>query len=302
MFPPPEDKFDTLHGEYRYEMNGSPSQMSDEVVRTIINTIRELSKDHMYVAVAGIRVHNMDVTPPLWPVRTGRATKLYAFSQHFDEFPVATEVSILWWDRNGRHFRLMDLPMEICSTIFRHILGENIYPVAPYDSTRRAYQVLLGLKEVNIPEAEDAGARPDAPNYAILGVNKQVRREAVCAGWEGTRKQFTAVHMLERVLSTTATPCSYNWLNRVHLNFSIGGLFHFFGVEIDPVVHITAARSMGHLLQGVDTLKHLELFFRSPYESGSSDGNPWSEYYRANHWRQWFTESAVFQSMAEHPC
>ena len=174
MFPPPNDKLRTLHGDYRYQFRGPPHQMNDEVVRMAIGLIHELSKQDMIFGAAGFRIHNMDSTHPIWPCPGSGAIKLYAFQQALEEFPIATEITIcrgarelttdnilvwkkwrgelakaerwtplkewllklpipsfplegtmrdgvlrfvryqqLWWDRQGKPFRLMGLPLEI---------------------------------------------------------------------------------------------------------------------------------------------------------------------------------------------
>ncbi|KAL1801663.1 hypothetical protein ACET3X_002005 [Alternaria dauci] len=94
MYPPPDDKLGTTHREYRYTFKGPPRQMDDPLIRMIIRTIRKLSKDHMLVAAAEIWPHNLDETPPIWPGRAGGATKLYAFTQLFEEFPLAAEICV----------------------------------------------------------------------------------------------------------------------------------------------------------------------------------------------------------------
>ena len=95
MLPPPKDKLDTSHKEYRYELKAPPRQMDDEVVKIIIKAIQYLNKKRMMFAAANFWPHNMDETRPLWPGRAKSARKLYAFTQTFVEFPLAAEVTLL---------------------------------------------------------------------------------------------------------------------------------------------------------------------------------------------------------------
>jgi hypothetical protein len=92
MCPPP-DKVNTFHNEYRYKLSGPTRQNDDLVMELMIKLIMYIRKHKMLFAAANIWPHHLDTTPPLWPGRVV-ATKLYAFTQALEEFPLATEVSI----------------------------------------------------------------------------------------------------------------------------------------------------------------------------------------------------------------
>lgn len=97
----------------------------------------------------------------------------------------------IWWSKTGKSFPLRKLPKEMRLLVFRHVLGENIYPEDLYYPVTQEYKAVFGTKinygspeHYNHPEelGRDAIQRPDMPNYRILAVSKQVRREALEAG------------------------------------------------------------------------------------------------------------------------
>lgn len=170
---------------------------------------------------------------------------------------------------------MFKLPQELRANIFRHVVGENIYPEDHYDPISRQSKVVFrpkycvhGPERYNHPEGlgHNAIQRPDLPNYRILAVSKQVRREALEAGWMGTYKHFLAARHLFAALGADVKPTEFNWLSKVHLNFTVKKYFEFFGLRINPQVHIVEANSMGRRLQGLTKrrLEHLELYFRDP--------------------------------------
>ena len=337
MYPPPENKMFTSHRDYRYTLNGPPRQMNDALIRMVIKAIRELSKDHMLFAATRIWPHNLDETLPIWPGHAGGAVKLYAFTQSFEEFPMATEIRVargtttlttdnvqirkkwkgkgadrepwtelkrwllelpipaqithgtdnrgiprvilaqqLWWSKRGKSFRLMSLPIEIRLIIFQHALGENIYPRTYYDYITNQDMVCLGSSKHVVPnpiEEPNSAARSDAPNYAVLLLNKGLRDEALRAGYQDSRKHFTSHFHLQSVINASPTS-PYKLLSRIHLHFNLSHYFEFFGINTQPVIQHSVSRSHGSILQGVPELRHLELFFPSPY-GPDQNKTPW---------------------------
>jgi hypothetical protein len=117
----------------------------------------------------------LDTDPPLWPGPAKGATgrrKLYAFTQAFEEFPLAAEILIprgtkelkvdkilvrnkrqtqrvgirhsvprilhcqqIWWSITGKKFPLLSLPAHLRALIFKHALGTNIHPDIRYNQT-----------------------------------------------------------------------------------------------------------------------------------------------------------------------
>jgi hypothetical protein len=95
--PPPKDKLN-YRGKYKLEdCPDYPGQQRDPVIRTIIDLIRQLSKEDIGVAAAGIRVWALTNAPPLWPITpaSNRPVKFYAFKAYYGEFPISVPISLI---------------------------------------------------------------------------------------------------------------------------------------------------------------------------------------------------------------
>jgi len=366
MFPPPEDKLQTTQEEYRYEFTGPPRQRDDQVIQLMIKVIQFLNKRHMLFAAANVWPHALDTSPPLWPGRAKGANKLYAFTQAFEEFPLAAEVTILrgaleltpgkvfvrrkgqgqdghqqpwtplihwllqlpdpdrlttgvtrrgvprmlhcqqvWWQKTGMCFPLLRLPAELRALVYRHALGENIYPHTRYDQSLGTEKLTLGSIYYNVPIEQGRqpaiAARSDPPNYEILALSKSIRKEALKAVWVGTWKHFVRPSYFADALGANVIPLTYAWLTRLHLNFSSEDYFSFFGVSIDPNVSLSPANSKGQLLSNISELRHLELSFRKPYDI-HRNRNPWSTFRDHNRHHTWFQVDQKYRSMPSIPC
>jgi hypothetical protein len=359
-FPPPPDKYNTTHREYKYEMPGPSPQLHDRVLGTMINIMRVHCRANMLFAASKIRIFNLDDSPPLAPSQP-TAIKSYAFKQWGEEFPFAVDITLqgspllsentilirykekpryqhqkpwmtfrkfldsfpiphhmihnvdyklqirfqqTWWSRNGKCFPLMDeaLPAEVRSIIYRHVLGENVYPAVDGTSkvTFGSMSANLSWGDINSPERfdeDDIMKRSDFPNYNILYVNSRVTHKALKTAWEAGYKHFVKPHLFESALASIRPP-AYNWLNRIHLNFDLSDFFMFFGIHIDPIVRIDQSQSVRTLFEGLPArgLKHLELYFRDPYRypeyTYASDNssvyihgspNPWNAFFEDAH-------------------
>jgi hypothetical protein len=99
-----------------------------------------------------------------------------------------------WWCKNGKVFRLMDLPQEIRFIILKHALGGFIHPAVIYNPSSSKYQVTLGCTSHNNPEKMNyissesnwdnlqAEKKFSSPNFSPPRVNKQIHGEALTAG------------------------------------------------------------------------------------------------------------------------
>ncbi|KAF2276772.1 uncharacterized protein EI97DRAFT_417785 [Westerdykella ornata] len=223
----------------------------------------------------------------------------------------------VWWRCNGKHFPLMDLPTELYFEVLRHALGGEIHPfviggpdmhLETRTVPRRGGQshVVLGRQAYSSRENAVPGTEP--PNYALLRVSKQVRREALNAAWVGTRKCFVTPPSFFKVISLAHKPSAqYNWISKVELDFTISDWFDFFGVEIHPALHASAGFSMGPLLQGINTLKSLRLRFRSPYGGrhyykNMMDPNPWQWFQALYKHTDWFQSNEMYRDMRTSIC
>jgi hypothetical protein len=100
MYPPPEEKYSTLHGEYKYEFPGTARQ-ADPVLEGMKTTIQGLEVDDIVMANTRITVYNLTQSPPIWPRdrNTNINVKMYAFKTWRYEFPSAVPISIAQYAR-----------------------------------------------------------------------------------------------------------------------------------------------------------------------------------------------------------
>ncbi|KAF1967071.1 hypothetical protein BU23DRAFT_406350, partial [Bimuria novae-zelandiae CBS 107.79] len=162
----------------------------------------------------------------------------------------------IWWSRNGKHFPLMCLPRELRALIYRHALETYVYP-----------QENLGtIKHVRPSDGDfcrEAGRQAsEAPNYSLLRVSKQVYAEAKAAPWRGTPKHFVCPQQTEDVIINANVGPAYNWLTKLHLNFSLDDHYDFLGIKIEPFLHIRSQDSRSALLKSISNLEEVEFFFR----------------------------------------
>jgi hypothetical protein len=96
----PDDVWEYVKGEYRYEMNGPPPR-NDPVYRAIIRELVTQQKTDISVAALRLGVSNMTTSPLLWPVTPASPPKkLYALREFGEQFPMTIEVKLV---RNCRN-------------------------------------------------------------------------------------------------------------------------------------------------------------------------------------------------------
>jgi hypothetical protein len=230
----------------------------------------------------------------------------------------ASKTQQLWWTRNDKIFPVMMLPPEVRIVLFRHILGSEIHPqVNPevhYGRERptRTAVTLGHVRESSYYSGDILAKYPkygvnifgtQAPNYNIFRVNRQIRDEALQAGWEGTRKHFTFYQDLHLVISNPNPPATYNWLAAIELDFGTWlAWFDFFGFSVIPTTHVVA-HPRSSLIPQINTLKDLRLRFPNPYVLPRVMlQNPW-DYFRFKYsHNRWFKEDARYANMCRFPC
>lgn len=114
------------------------------------------------------------------------------------------------------------------------------------------------------------------PEIALLLVSKQVNTEALQAGWEGTKRCFLDYWTFIAVASsrigiTTRLDC----LGRIELDFTPKPWFKFFGVRIEPTIHITGSESLAHHLSSLPSTTDFRIRFRDPQDGWAAD--PWAK-------------------------
>jgi hypothetical protein len=104
----------------------------------------------------------------------------------------------------------------------------------------------------------------EAPNYNLLRVSKQVRAEALQAGWVGTWKHFKSDTVCYKVLTCAISPVTLNWLAKVELDFDFDQWFEFLGMAIGEPGFPQFSNPTAQHLGNIRTLKHLCLVFPHP--------------------------------------
>lgn len=116
-----------------------------------------------------------------------------------------------WWQSNGRAFRLLDLPGELRTTIYKHYIGDDAFPhvvsSSPTDQLQIQHRrVSMQISKVHLehhralslygpdprdsPSANARGERFRGPDGALLAVCRQVGKEVSHVLWNDTRKCF----------------------------------------------------------------------------------------------------------------
>lgn len=158
------------------------------------------------------------------------------------------------------------------------MLGENIYPDTIYKRHLDEHHVIFGKSSqcwthrYNIPEGVHcSGAiKKGSLDRNVFLLSKQIRRETMRTGWQSGYKHFVRWRHHESVLTASVTSSEYNWLDKVRLNFRLDEHFETFGCRIDPDFHIPEISRPSQLQELAPRgLRHLELFFRDPYETTS---------------------------------
>jgi hypothetical protein len=288
IWPPNECHSDHQIKFYTFRINNE--EFPPTVLITIIPRIEPLTIDKIHVRVQGE-----------WR-SISQWLLTFESSRHREYGVPAIHAQQKWWRRNGRVSKLMELPAEIRLHIFEHVLGPKIYPIVtdfkvPVDWSvnppinQRDQRLVLGngysrpllttphyVRITSVDNIEELGERVPAPNLSILAISKQVRSEALQAGWEGTRKYFFDTMIFQSVVQAQGGPrANYNCLAKIQLNFTHKAYFKFFGVEAERTIRHSPLTAMGSYLQNLPKPTDLQMRFRSPEDGW--DGMPWGDLY-----------------------
>jgi hypothetical protein len=132
-----------------------------------------------------------------------------------------------WWDVNGHHFTLMDIPSEIRCCIYEQVFGTNVGTHAPSNTHTLSNSPAPSV----LTKFTLAGNRLFIGS-SIIRANKQVYGEMIKVAWEGTWKQF---YYPDRFLAfaNDINPSNYNCLRRISLAFFNSQFLECLGMHDD---------------------------------------------------------------------
>ncbi|KAF1925095.1 uncharacterized protein M421DRAFT_400502 [Didymella exigua CBS 183.55] len=96
LLQPPDWRYKRDRYTYTYSFK-PPRPQRDPVIRLIKRTIRDLMNglEHgVAMCNANFRVFQTIDSPPIWPSNETRETKLYTFTQEYEEFPATVPISV----------------------------------------------------------------------------------------------------------------------------------------------------------------------------------------------------------------
>ena len=239
------------------------------------------------------------------------------------------EMSV-WWNSNGKSFRILDLALELRELLYVAIIGTVIFPkittTDPWKNsaiashTHQRQRLVLGnghsYPQQRGQKKHDPSIAP--PNLAILQLNKQIYDEALQAAWRCSTKRFRGVDLIMRsepapntqyktltnalqkfVAIAPALEITHHALNNVQLELTAAQYFQLLGftpVYGNPWAQ-TSHWNTFHIraLRNMTTLSKLDLRFISPKHADAKC--PWS-IYPGEHscqkvWIDWFLEMAA---------
>lgn len=207
-----------------------------------------------------------------------------------------------WWSMNGKAFPIMDLPPELRLCIFVHVIGPDIFPYCNSVPVEEHSRIVHFQNQVVFGRGYHHGQPPcgsppekhdmiSPPNVNILMISRQVRKEALQAGWEGTRKCFAQASFFCDVANAIET-VPFNILNRIQLSMKNPDYFEFFGylIEEDGRVRPHDAKACDGFKK-LPNLTTLELRFRDPWNGRQED--QWAQWAYLKQWTRDFSCSKV---------
>jgi hypothetical protein len=196
-----------------------------------------------------------------------------------------------YYQRNGKHFRLMDLPVELRLTIFEYTIAPagEIYPLYTKAGPFVEPRIIMGIgydpKSPSLfygyrqhlyfsPESRDEIPQPET---TILRVSKQRRDEGLRASWEGLRRCFVNSCNFDFIAMTVVRGLNvalpFNLLGRIELSFTTREWFAYFGVKFEPHLHREESAIFSDNLGSLSSLTELNIRFRDPSDGWL--GYPW---------------------------
>jgi hypothetical protein len=186
----------------------------------------------------------------------------------------------VFWKRNGKVFRLFELPVEMRQVVYEHALGRDVHPRVKVVNRRNDNVVLeaeytRNMSNDGVPE-DRAPIHP--PNLALLQVCEHIHNDAMKTEWESALKCFNHPNPFYDIVAKVGPLRKFNGLAKVQLNFTLRAWFHFFGILVDvdgdlPIsLHESVSRGVLLTKDRLPKLDYLEMRFRDP-QDGYAD-NP----------------------------
>jgi hypothetical protein len=214
----------------------------------------------------------------------------------------------LWWNSNGKVFRILDLPLELREATYLNVVGSVIVPEL-YRSRVVFGNGLLYENARRVGRNRDPDIEP--PNMAIMRVSKQVHREATLVAHRDTFKRLRAAGVSEhsspatKPLQSMATLIGaikssaphVAFLRNLQLEMSAASSFASIGVyaAFDRPFRIATGPFTLCILKNFPALRHLDFRFISPKHPDAIC--PWALITQANElgehscqkiWIDWF--------------
>lgn len=179
-----------------------------------------------------------------------------------------------WWQANGRAFRLLNLPFELRSMIYGHIIGYYLWPREEWDRSRNPPKATLrvfGYPHYKMYSERwrtfarttqytfDPAGNTSPGNMPIQFVCKQVRAEIRNFVTTSTVPHFGDLWTLTDAID----PFQGKWLRRISLGFPNSIYFMFLGFS-DQRLMVSPDGPPIHVLRNIPTLAHLHLHFQVP--------------------------------------
>lgn len=200
-----------------------------------------------------------------------------------------------WWDKNGRHFRLMDLPAELRITVLEHAIGPVIYP-------RRDQHLSYGIgsesatyfdslaSSITIDHTKPHTARP---NVDFIFSCRKLYEEVKLHFHYSTAKAFEDPRDLASYIRRLpSAPGALKRLRHLDLDLEMRNYILFFDVQAAPFNYTAYQTQLVHyriqgdakVLRDLPFLQSLRLHFRSTISAADDSAWQYTGTFNGHEW------------------